>query len=352
MSKALVDELLTHGIHRFLADGVHYRDLKDIQAATPDWSQWCRVWSTFAAEAEARGDAALGRGARLTAGSEFARAALYYHYAQYVFYVDPAAKKAAHDRKVAVFQRAAPLLDPPLVRVEIPFESIAMPGYLRLPPGARRPPCVVLLGGLDTTKEDYLSINDLCVRRGLATLAFDGPGQGETFYRMPWRRDFERAVQAVLDWLTARPEIDGSRLGIIGRSTGGYYAPKVASIDDRVKAAVAWGAMYDIRNLASMPPLTRDGFVFVSRSADVAEALRFYECIDFAGAGATLRCPLLVVHGGLDPITPMDNATRMLADVKGPTETLIWEDSGHCCHDRSHIVRPAMADFMARHLGA
>ena len=266
--------------------------------------------------------------------------------------LDRAAKRAAHDRKVAVFQRAAPLLDPPLTRVEIPFDSLTMPAYFRLPRDAARPPCVVLLGGLDTTKEDYQSVNDLCVRRGLATLAFDGPGQGETFYRSPWRRDFERAVQAVLDWLERQPAIDPARLGIIGRSTGGFYAPKVASIDGRVKAAVAWGAMYDIRNLETMPALTRDGFVFVSGSTSVAEALAFYECIDFTGAGARVRCPLLVVHGGLDPITPMDNATRMLAEVAGPAETLIWKDSGHCCHDRSHIVRPAMADFMARHLGA
>lgn len=351
MSKAQVDELLTHGIHRFLADGVHYRDLLDLQAATPDWSRWCSAWSELAAEAEARGDTALARGSRQTAGSELARAALYYHYAQYLFYEDPAAKRAAHDRKVAVFQRAAGLLDPPLTRFGIPFESVTMPAYLRVPPGGAKPACVVLLGGLDTTKEDYQSVNDLCVRRGLATLAFDGPGQGETFYHMPWRRDFERAVQAVLDWLERRPEIDGARLGIIGRSTGGFYAPKVASIDGRVKAAVAWGAMYDIRNLASMPALTRDGFVFVSGSQSVEEALRFYECIDFTGAGAHVRCPLLVVHGGQDIITPMDNATRMVAEVAGSTETLIWKDSGHCCHDRSHIVRPAMADFMARHLG-
>jgi hypothetical protein len=46
----------------------------------------------------------------------------------------------------------------------------------------------------------------------------------------------------------------------------------------------------------------------------------------------------------------MDNATLMMAAAAGPLETLIWEDSGHCCHDRSHIVRPAMADFMVRRL--
>jgi len=54
--------------------------------------------------------------------------------------------------------------------------------------------------------------------------------------------------------------------------------------------------------------------------------------------------------GHLDTITPMENATRTAAEAGGPVETLIWEDSGHCCHDRSHIVRPAMADFMCRWL--
>ena len=56
------------------------------------------------------------------------------------------------------------------------------------------------------------------------------------------------------------------------------------------------------------------------------------------------------VHTESDTITPMDNATRMIAEVRGTVEKLIWEDSGHCCHDRAHVVRPTMADFMFRHL--
>ena len=54
--------------------------------------------------------------------------------------------------------------------------------------------------------------------------------------------------------------------------------------------------------------------------------------------------------GGRDTITPAENATLLLAKLNTEVETLIWEDSIHCCHDRAHIVRPAMADFMARHL--
>lgn len=280
MSRERAEQVIHQGIHRFLADGVHYRDLMDIRARIADWSQWCPVWAEFAAAAEERGTVALNRSFRQTAGREYARAALYFHYAQNLYYDDPLLKRHTHERKVAVFHRAATLLDPPLAPVKIPFDGIDMPGYLRLPAKARRPPCVILLGGLDTTKEDYLTVNDLCVERGLATLAFDGPGQGETLFRMKWRPDFERAVSAVLDYLERRPEIDAHRIGIIGRSTGGYYAPMTAATDDRIRAAVAWGAMYHLRNLASIPEVTREGFVFVSGSSSVDEALRFFECIN------------------------------------------------------------------------
>ena len=350
MSRERVEQVITQGIHRFLADGVHYRDLMDIRAATPDWSQWCAVWSRYAGAAEERGALALARLLTRTAAKEFARAALYFHYAQNLYYDDPAQKRETHDRKVSAFRRAAPLLDPPLEPVLIAFDGIEMPGYLRLPSGRAKPPCVILLGGLDTTKEDYLVVNDLCAERGLATLAFDGPGQGETLFRMRWRRDFERSITAVLDYLDTRPEIDRDRIGIIGRSTGGFYAPKAAAMDTRIKAAVAWGAMYHLRNLASLPAITLDGFLFVSGSKSVDEALRFFECINLEGIASKIRCPLLVVHGGLDTITPLENATRLAAEASGPVETLIWEDSGHCCHDRAHIVRPAMADFMLRQL--
>ena len=350
MSRERVEQIITQGIHRFLADGVHYRDLIDIRAAIADWSQWCAVWSRYAAAAEERGARALARSLTRTAATEFARSALYFHYAQNLYYDDPALKRATHDRKVSVFRRAAPLLDPPLEPVRIPFDGCEMPGYLRLPAGRAHPPCVILLGGLDTTKEDYMVVNDLCVERGLATLAFDGPGQGETMFHMPWRKDFERSISAVLDFLDGRPEIDRDCIGIIGRSTGGFYAPKAAANDSRIKAAVAWGAMYHLRNLAGIPAVTRDGFLFVSGSKSVEEALRFFECINLEGAAPKIRCPLLVVHGGLDTITPLENASRLIAEAGGPVETLIWEDSGHCCHDRAHIVRPAMADFMLMHL--
>jgi 2,6-dihydroxypseudooxynicotine hydrolase len=350
VSRQRVLEVIDPGIHRFLGDGVHYRDLMDLRDRIGQWSQWCGAWIEAGSQAEARGDAALAAGAQRTGARELARAALYYHYAQNLYYDDARQKRDAHDRKVAVFARAAARLDPPLVPVSIPWAGGSLPAYLRLPRGVERPACVILLGGLDTTKEDYMVVNDLCVERGLATIAFDGPGQGELLFTHRWPRDFERSVVAVVDFLERCPDVDARRIGIIGRSTGGYYAPRAAALDDRIRAAVSWGAMAHLRNMAEIPRVTLDGFIYVSGTRSAEEAREYFSCIDLEATGSRIRCPLLVVHGGRDTITPMDNATLMMAAAAGPLETLIWEDSGHCCHDRSHIVRPAMADFMVRRL--
>jgi hypothetical protein len=51
-----------------------------------------------------------------------------------------------------------------------------------------------------------------------------------------------------LDYLQSRPEIDGGRLGVTGRSGGGAYSWWIAAIDDRIKAAVPVAGITSLRN--------------------------------------------------------------------------------------------------------
>ena len=60
-------------------------------------------------------------------------------------------------------------------------------------------PLVVLIPGLDSTKEEFFHWESVFLDRGMATLSLDGPGQGETGLRMDIRPDYEVAVTAILD---------------------------------------------------------------------------------------------------------------------------------------------------------
>src|SRR5262249_60496918 len=90
----------------------------------------------------------------------------------------PAAKK-----RVECYAKAAPYLDPPAERHEVPFENFQMAAYLRVPQGIKRPPVVVIISGLESTKEEARTMEDGFLRRGMATCTLDGPGQGETAFQ-------------------------------------------------------------------------------------------------------------------------------------------------------------------------
>lgn len=342
--------VIDNGVDRFLADGVHYRDLITIGEKLTDWNSWPTVWSEFADETEARGDALLAEGKPLSAADEFFRAGLYRHYAQYLYFDDVALKENISIRKHESFEKAAALLDPPVEIVFFPYKNYKIKAYFRLPRGVENPPCVLLIGGLDTTKVDYRNVSDMCLARGLATFAFDGPGQGETAFFLRLNSRYEETVSAAIDHLEKRPEVDSNRIGIIGRSMGGYFAPKAAAVDGRIKSVAAWGALYQLEPMEYYSPPNQHGLMFLSNTHTLAEADEFYQFLNLDGFAQKIKCPTLVMHGGLDKSSPVQNAYRLADTVSGPVKRLIWDDSGHCNHDRSHYARPALADFMAQTL--
>ena len=169
--------------------------------------------------------------------------------------------KAAHSKAVACRQAALPHLRPPGERVEIPYEGKTLAGILRKPAGVERPPVVAMAVGLDSTKEEGDAYEAPFLARGMATLIFDGPGQGEGQYDFPIRGDYEVPAGAVIDFIETRRDLDAARVGMWGVSLGGYYAPRAAAFDKRIKACIAlggpfdWGAAWD-----GLPELTREAF--------------------------------------------------------------------------------------------
>ncbi len=165
---------------RFLAAGVDYNDVQEIRSRIFGWEDWCAAWVAKGVEHEGLGEAALAAGRTVTAGEAFVRAALCFHFGQFVFFQDREQKRQAQERKVRAITHALPHLIPPGERLEIPFDGTVLAAHLRRPPGPRPAPCVLLTPGADSTKEELVSLENEFLKRGLATLSYDGPGQGET----------------------------------------------------------------------------------------------------------------------------------------------------------------------------
>ena len=214
-----------------------------------------------------------------------------------MWFHDPAKREQGQRRKVELYNRAAAHLKPPGERLEIDVDGATIPGFLRLPDGERPAsgwPCVLLLGGLESTKEESYLFENICLRRGLATFAFDGPGQGEVFFEVKLQHEFERYSSAVLDVLERREELDRNRFGVLGRSLGGYYALRAGAGDERLRAVVAWGFFHDMEDFDTMPEHTQQGFVYVAGGSK-DELVRALDLSDVAGE---LRAPTLLLNRG------------------------------------------------------
>lgn len=337
---------------RFVSSGVPLADFEQVTASVTQWDEWCGAWSARAAIHEKLGREALAASCGYTAGQHLTRAALCYHFGKFMFVHKPEEMRAAHMKVVECRRLALPYLRPPGERVDISFEKHTLYGLLRKPASAQRPPVVVMCVGLDSTKEELDAYENILLARGMATLAFDGPGQGEAEYELPIRGDYEVPVAAVLDYIETRADLDAARVGIMGVSLGGYYSARAAAFDKRIKACLSfsgpysWVEIFDARN-----ELSREAFRARSHSKDMEAAREVAKTLTLAGVAKNITCPIYIVGGELDRLTPPANAQRIAAEVSGPKVLQIVTGGNHVVNNRRYMYQTQAADWMAQQLG-
>src|SRR5215510_7359465 len=248
---------ISHWAPRFTMNGVTAGDFERITGGLTSWNDWCSAWSAVAAEHELLGRDALAEGREMSAGAHLSQAAVYYHFAKFLFVNDLDQMREAHSNAVRCLTDALPYLDPPGRRAEIPFDGSAIVGILREPRGRSPHPVMIMIPGLDSAKEELRSTEELFLERGIATFSVDGEVPGG----------------AIIDYLITEPSLDPGRIGVWGVSLGGYYAPRVASGDERVQACIALAGPFEFAgSWDNLPVLTREAFRVRSKSPDLETA--------------------------------------------------------------------------------
>ena len=346
-----VTAAIAHWAPRFVANGVPLTDFQEVTAAVASWDEWCARWSERAAMHEAIGREALAAGLFRSASDHLTTAGVCYHFGKFLFVQHPDEMRAAHERAVACRTDALPHLATPGERIEIAFEGSHLVGNLRKPNGVPRPPVVVMVMGLDSAKEEMHAYEELFLERGLATFAFEGPGQGEAEYDLAIRGDYEVPIAAVFDHLESRDDLDRDRLALWGVSLGGYYAPRAAAFERRAKACIALAGPYDWSEAwGGLPELTRQAFTARSKKATEAEALEHGRTLTLKGVSQQITCPLFLVMGRQDRIIPPSSAERLASEASGEVRLLMIENGNHVANNRAYLYRNQTADWMAAKL--
>jgi uncharacterized protein len=123
--------------------------------------------------------------------------------------------------------------------VKIESGSVTLPGVLTVPEDKGPYPAVILIHGSGPLDRDetmfshkpFFLLSDYLTRRGIAVLRYDKRGFAKSTgdYKACTSEDFAADVLKAIEFLKARPEIDGKKIGLLGHSEGGFIAPMVAS---------------------------------------------------------------------------------------------------------------------------
>jgi dipeptidyl aminopeptidase/acylaminoacyl peptidase len=241
-----------------------------------------------------------------------------------------------------------------------------LPGFLALPQGERPPagwPVLVWVHGgpamqaLPNWRPDLQTILSM----GIAVLVPNV--RGSTGYGVAYAEldDREKRLDSVADlasahrWLSARSDVDGSRIGIMGQSYGGWMVLAATT-----EYPELWACGVDFYGIARWKTFfERTGPWRIGHRAaeygDPVQDAELLERLSPLNRADRIRCPMLVAQGLTDPRVPPQESEQITEVLRGrgvPVEYLTFPDEGHgfTKRDNRRRVYAAVTAFLGRHL--
>lgn len=323
------------------------------------------AWGEMADGLVSLGEEAEKAGHGRSAAEKYCRATAYYMTAERMQSRHYEPRKAMYRTMLETMARAIEAGSLNCERVEIPYGNTSYPALFVKGEGSGPRPCMVFCNGLDSVKEMiYLSIRDTYAVRGISCLMIDHPGVGEALRLKGLHAiaDSERWAGAAVDYLESRADVDRERIGMMGWSLGGYYAPRAAAFEKRFSLCVAWGANHDWGELQKRR-LAREGdrpvphywdhVMWVWGKETLDEFMAFAPAVSLVGVVGKITVPFLITHGVRDRQIPLEYAHQSYAEaVRSPRRELkLFTDREggveHVSADNMEPARSYIADWIA-----
>ena len=235
------------------------------------------------------------------------------------------------------------------------FDGRSISGLLTRPPArftGRRPVLINIHGGPEAqARSGFIGRNHHLVQAlGMAMLQPNvrgSSGYGKTFVALDnhrLREDSVKDIGALLDWISAQPDLDPQRVVVTCGSYGGYMALAVATTyPQRIAGAIDVVGISNFVSFLENTESYRRDLRRVEYGDERDPAMRaFLQHISPLTHAARITRPLLVVQGKNDPRVPYTEAEQIVASVRA-NGTPVWyiraEDEGH------GFARKANADY-------
>ncbi len=231
----------------------------NIEDGNPE--SWQMEWENMAIRKESRAKDALEKGHKITARENYLKASNYYRTALVSMLPDnPKFNEISENIRICM-KKACHLFEPQMIYFEVPFENTVLPGYfLPVIKDSKPRKTLLMIGGGETFIEDNIFyIEPETIKNGYNFITVDLPGQGmlpaKGFF---FRKDTETQMKAILDVILKFPEVDPEKLAVYGISNGGYFVPRAATVEKRIKAVIVSSAVVDNYRMFKEMPFSKD----------------------------------------------------------------------------------------------
>lgn len=344
-----------------------FQAVKHLEGAAPEVANeaWYEAMAKLAGRLERMAEEDLSAGHPLTAARKFHRSAMYYIRAERMMSHSDTRRMVAYKRAVANYRKARDLEQSDVEFVDIPYKSGVLPALLVRAKSDGPAPIVIHIQGFDSIKETQYPVLQEYRRRGLSVLIVDQPGAGGALrlYGLPAEIETENYISKVVDYIQSRPDIATDQIGLAGISMGGYFAPRAAAFEPRIKACACWGAMFSAAAMVkrlqsnavsaapSVPNPTTHG-LWAWGAASPQELAETLTRMTLEGVIEKITCPLLVMHGENDRQVPLQHALDTYERATTPNKTLkifTLEGGGaeHCQIDNRTLAADCLADWFS-----
>jgi uncharacterized protein len=284
-------------------------------------------------------------------------------------------------------------------REPVTFSSLGdrIQATLFTPPGPGPHPVLIITHGAGEFKENYYELSEHLVEQGIAALAMDMHGHGDSGGRryQIQMREWVADISAACDFVHKHSALDESRIGAFGLSSGGTAVLEAAVAEPRLKALVTldatvmdtlpWYISLLMRTLSFLGSIKRAltgndlkiSLVSMLNGLELAadpeinkrlqkDPGKLTAFMNFPLPGAVqafivdtikrvhlIKIPTLVIWGAEDKLDPVSTGEELLKRLKCAKEMVVVEGNGHVGHlDRNrHVVFQLTSDWLAKHLG-
>jgi len=219
----------------------------------------------------------------------------------------------------------------------------------KVPPGRKLPVVINIHGGPEA--QSFPTFNPtaqfMANELGVAMLVPNvrgSSGYGKTYLSLDnaeKREDSVKDIGALLDWIAQQPELDASRVGVVGGSYGGYMVlASLVHYSDRIRAGIDvvgishFGTF--LKNTESYRRDLRRVEYGDERDPKMAE---IFERISPLNNAAKIKAKLFVAQGKNDPRVPYTEAEQIVQAVRAngqPVWYLLYTDEGHGFRKKSN----------------